>query len=249
MKELYRFVLGGKVVPKKNSKQIFKVKGRTIIAPSSQFLDWDKQAKHFVVQQKVALGIAEPIQCCEVSIKFGFGDNAQRDLTNIAESIMDMLVDCGVLLDDNAYVVGNLKLSTDLFDNDFRTTIDIKPIVASEKIDYDKLWSEFIKKRAGRRCQLCGSDATDAHHVNGKATAILRYNTANGIALCRSCHDHSNGKLRAECNKVLKRFDKVKLYKNYYTNWAEKNRKEISPAVENTMKVFLLRLHSAIHSD
>lgn len=57
----------------------------------------------------------------------------------------------------------------------------------------DRLWSKCVKARANYRCQVggCGRTATDAHHVISRHCASLRFDLRNGVALCRSHHDHS----------------------------------------------------------
>jgi Holliday junction resolvase RusA-like endonuclease len=46
----------------------------------------------------------------KIVIQIWAGDKRASDLTNKAESIMDLLVDAGILSDDNWFVVPNVEL-------------------------------------------------------------------------------------------------------------------------------------------
>lgn len=53
-----------------------------------------------------------------------------------------------------------------------------------------RLWSQFIRLRDLHRCVVCGSPhRVSAHHILRKSFLMhARYETGNGITLCRSCH-------------------------------------------------------------
>lgn len=51
------------------------------------------------------------IECCTLSIQFAPGDRRSFDLTNKAESVLDLLVAAKILKDDNYNVVQSVKLS------------------------------------------------------------------------------------------------------------------------------------------
>lgn len=91
--------LQGLVKPKKNSKRMVMGIGRKpVLLSSVGFMAWHKSA-----MEQLAMGayprnkISEPIS---VKIQFMIKDNRRRDLTNMAESVMDLLVDYGVIDDD-----------------------------------------------------------------------------------------------------------------------------------------------------
>ena len=52
----------------------------------------------------------KPIERCEVTITFYAPGRRRADLTNKAESVMDLLVDCMFLVDDSWFVVSRLEL-------------------------------------------------------------------------------------------------------------------------------------------
>jgi len=103
-----KIILKGLIPSKKNSKQIIQVKGRPLIIPSKSFLAWERTARFQVRAQwnKCTLQKVE-----EVEIKLYFGTKRKADVSNKAESVMDLLVDCGVLVDDNYLVVPKLILT------------------------------------------------------------------------------------------------------------------------------------------
>lgn len=53
----------------------------------------------------------------------------------------------------------------------------------------DKLWASLIRDLAGGRCEICGQQGTEAHHMITKATCkFLRHVIANGVYVCAACH-------------------------------------------------------------
>lgn len=71
---------------------------------------------------------AVPIECAEVEITITFADRRKSDLTNKAESIMDLLVDLGVLSDDDHQSCPKLTLRSGGVDKDHAgAEIVIKP--------------------------------------------------------------------------------------------------------------------------
>lgn len=63
---------------------------------------------------------------CMIKITVYFPDKRKSDLTNKVESIMDLLVDCWIIADDNHIVVHTLFLYSGWIDKDNpRTNIDI----------------------------------------------------------------------------------------------------------------------------
>lgn len=58
-----------------------------------------------------------------------------------------------------------------------------------------KDWRMSVFKRDGFHCVVCGSkDDIQAHHIDSwKNNKELRYETKNGITLCRTCHLKAHG--------------------------------------------------------
>ncbi len=59
------------------------------------------------------------------------------------------------------------------------------------KIDpLDKLFSQFIRLRAGR-CEYCGNASQlQCSHFHGRRKRSVRYDPDNAAGLCFSCHSH-----------------------------------------------------------
>lgn len=97
----------GKMPPsKKNSKQIFtnRKTGRPFITSSVKYKDWETQ---MLWRLK---GTAKIHDIEEVELEFYPPNRVKADLTNKAESIMDMFVKAGVLEDDNWFDVPSIYL-------------------------------------------------------------------------------------------------------------------------------------------
>jgi len=94
-------VIYGSTPSKKNSR-INTRSGRSF--PSSKYTAWHKEASSQII------GIKEIPNGTNLTITFVAGDQRKFDLTNKAESIMDMLVDNGKLEDDNYSIVPQLTL-------------------------------------------------------------------------------------------------------------------------------------------
>jgi hypothetical protein len=99
-------VIKGDVPSKKNSKQIFRnrITGRPFIKSSEAYERWHPEAA------KQLMGI-EPVDIVTtITLTFYPSSKRRSDLTNKAESIMDLLVDCKIILDDNWFKVPKLVL-------------------------------------------------------------------------------------------------------------------------------------------
>jgi len=104
------FELKGVIPPKKNSKQIF-VNPRTkrlAVIPSKRHKEWHRHASLQLNVQKNNLDL--PIKECEyIEVTIFYHEKRPRDNTNIVESIHDLLVDNGILSDDNWKVTGETR--------------------------------------------------------------------------------------------------------------------------------------------
>ena len=98
----------GRIPSKKNSRNLFVSKGvkpRIMNLPSNKYAEWHAQAEEQVQKQFFCVGTTDDIQ-----IDFYMPDKRRCDLTNKAESVMDLLVDTGVLHDDSWQCTGALYL-------------------------------------------------------------------------------------------------------------------------------------------
>lgn len=100
--------LYGRIPSKKNSRiMIFRKGLKPLSIPSAKYSSWHKEASKQLLKIKKP---EKPIEFCTMQLDFYFPDNRTKDLTNAAESIMDLLVDCDILFDDSWQVVSNLDL-------------------------------------------------------------------------------------------------------------------------------------------
>lgn len=96
--------LPGRVPSKKNSKRIVQVGGRPRLISSAAYLAWHEEQMLRIRAHRPK----KPIASAHVAITF-FAENRRRfDLSNAAESVMDLLVDAGFLADDSWVVVPEL---------------------------------------------------------------------------------------------------------------------------------------------
>lgn len=85
-------------VTKKNSQRIINVHGRPCIIPSKQYKKYAKACQPFLV----SAGIDYPVN---VQAVFYMPTRRRVDLTNLMEALHDIMVDGGVITDDNCRVV------------------------------------------------------------------------------------------------------------------------------------------------
>jgi len=97
-----KFTVKGRIPSKKNSR-INTRSGRSF--PSKKYKEWHHDASWQLFTQKKKL-----FTHCKITIAIYAPDKRRFDLTNKAESIMDLLVDCGILEDDNVNVVPAVQL-------------------------------------------------------------------------------------------------------------------------------------------
>lgn len=101
---MYKITLLGRIPSKKNSK-VFTFRGkRPLLISSEKYVAWHDEQLWMLKKYKVHF------DKCQMILTFFFPDNRKTDLSNKCESVMDLLVDCGILLDDNWFVVDKLTL-------------------------------------------------------------------------------------------------------------------------------------------
>ena len=121
---LYRCVIPGKPVTKKNSQQILvnKKTGMPFVAPSKAYKDWETMAGYRLGRKP-----SEPLQSrVEVVCLFYRQTLRAIDLPNALNAADDMLVHYGILADDNCNIIVSHDGSRVLYDKEQpRTEIEI----------------------------------------------------------------------------------------------------------------------------
>lgn len=97
--ETYKLL--GVPASKKNNKRIVMKKRKPMLISSERFMNWHDDA---VLQLKPQVKGKPITQCSAIICEFYIKDKRKRDNTNMAESIHDLLVDVGILEDDNYFV-------------------------------------------------------------------------------------------------------------------------------------------------
>lgn len=99
-----KITITGSVPSKKNSKTFFVRNGRPMILPGKVYRQWHGQASAQLY------GIKPIAKVTGIDIVIFAGDRRRGDLTNKSESVMDLLVDNGIIEDDNWYIVADVHL-------------------------------------------------------------------------------------------------------------------------------------------
>ena len=106
---MINLVVHGRTPSKKNSVMTMVRGGKVLHFPSNDYQKWHKQA---LGQLKTALKGSPRLEKVRAVHLCFYSENKRKfDLSNKAESIMDLLVDAGVLIDDNYDVVPELCLT------------------------------------------------------------------------------------------------------------------------------------------
>ena len=107
-KDYQQFTIKGRIPSKKNSRIIVCRGKYPLSLPSKKYTEWHKDAGEQLIKQ-----VIDPIHIveeCKITLTLFAPDKRKADLTNKAESVMDLLVDYGIIEDDNWFVVGSLQL-------------------------------------------------------------------------------------------------------------------------------------------
>lgn len=99
-------VIKGRIPSKKNSTRRVIARGRTFTIPSEQHQQWHRE-KSFELMEK-HIGKIDNIERVQITIYAP--DKRKADLTNKAESIMDLLADNNIIEDDNWFVCPDVHL-------------------------------------------------------------------------------------------------------------------------------------------
>lgn len=105
---VYRYVFRGEVASKKNSKVLARVKGRPMLLPSRKYQEWEKRARLAIISEGRP---PEPFKAARLFMVIYHGDLIKRDSNNATQGVQDVLVDMGVLEDDNWMVIGTPEVA------------------------------------------------------------------------------------------------------------------------------------------
>ena len=141
----YSYTFRGEVASKKNNRQLVQVKGRgAVLLPSKRYREWDREAKRVIL----AYGRPQrPFASARLTIAIYHGDAVRRDTNNATQGIQDVLVEMGVLEDDNWMVIGSPEVLhfVDVADPRMEVTV-----TETEPVDYKAVFKaarkEFKKK-------------------------------------------------------------------------------------------------------
>lgn len=100
-----KYELEGRVPSKKNSKRIFRKRGKTFVLPSKLHEKWHKVCMAEIQLIGIPNVPIERVQLCKCIIYYP--DHYRADNTNKVESVHDLLVDAKIIADDNFKVMPN----------------------------------------------------------------------------------------------------------------------------------------------
>lgn len=116
-----KLTITGRIPSKKNSRRVVCRGKHPVSLPSEQYEAWHTEWMYKLKKRKPK----KPFEQCQVSMIFYAPDRRKADLSNKAESVMDLLVDAEYLKDDNWFVVYGLGLAFGGVSNDPRVAIEI----------------------------------------------------------------------------------------------------------------------------
>lgn len=120
-------------ITKKNHQEIMHSSktGKPFVMPSRQYRDYEAKAAWYCKRARVQRPIEDPV---EVKCLFYMPTRRRVDLTNLLESIDDVLVRAGVLKDDHSGIIVSHDGSRVLYDKDNpRTEVFISEMTNGEK--------------------------------------------------------------------------------------------------------------------
>lgn len=111
-------ILPGLPPSKKNSKRVFRRNGKTVVLPSKSYEDWHKVA---MVRMSGLYQFDNPVY---IHVLYRRKSKRKRDMDNMLSSILDALVDAGILVDDSMDHVMDIRMTWETATVD-ETRIDI----------------------------------------------------------------------------------------------------------------------------
>ena len=103
MTDRIQLIIKGRIPSKKNSRMIFCRGKRPMSIPNKRYVAWHKEAEAQLLGTR-------PIKANKMTLTLYAPDKHKGDLTNKAESVMDLLVDMKIIEDDNWFVIDDLHL-------------------------------------------------------------------------------------------------------------------------------------------
>lgn len=139
---VYRYVFRGEVASKKNSKVLAHLKGRPILLPSKKYQSWEKAARLAIM----ASGRPPvPLKAARLSMVIYHGDMIKRDTNNATQGVQDVLVEMGVIKDDNWMVIGSPDVVHAIDVEDPRLEVLVEP---EEPRDYKAIFKAARKAKS-----------------------------------------------------------------------------------------------------
>lgn len=106
---MFTLIISGRIPSKKNSRNIFWRNGKQYNLPNKEHEDWFKKASLQLMGQDNWKRNLKRV--AKVTLDFYFPDARGCDLTNKADSVMDLLVRNWILKDDKWQVTGPVLLN------------------------------------------------------------------------------------------------------------------------------------------
>jgi len=107
---------------------VFRGQKRPLLLSSDKYLSWEKRARYELLSQ-IHKPI-KPLDLVRIEYLFIFKNRRVKDLSNIIESINDLLVDCGIIEDDKWTILPQMETNARLKNDgeDFGVWVTIKKI-------------------------------------------------------------------------------------------------------------------------
>ena len=135
----FSYIFRGEAASKKNSRRIVTVRGRPVPIPSKKYVAWEKYARQVIL----STGRPEtPFPAATLTIRIYHGDMVRRDTNNSTQGIQDVLVDMGVIEDDNWMVIGSPRVEHFIDVYDPRMEVDV---TGTEPVDYRTMFKQARK--------------------------------------------------------------------------------------------------------
>ena len=107
--------------------------------PSKKYVEWEKYARQVIMSSGRPV---TPFQAATITIRIYHGDMVRRDTNNSTQGIQDVLVEMGVIADDNWMVIGSPRVDHFIDVSDPRMEVDV---TGTEPVDYRTLFKEARK--------------------------------------------------------------------------------------------------------